>query len=1118
MIASIARRLSSSVRPVLVLFLAITLATPACFRRGSSGGDVVSSSSSALTSAPGDETPLTDLASSVATSNLALQNLALAAVNGNTEDVAGDAALSAARTANSANKAIEQTDGRELDQKSAKKVEGAAASAHVAAAGLADAAGKGLDPDDGMGRMAALGAAVAGGHAAATNVADAAWSIASAGPVCGSVTGIKDNLDKAAMAVAGARDAAATLADGAGSLAAATTGAQHTAAFNLSNSALEAADSAENLWNSLTNASAAMGTGGESAALADVSTQIASHKTKVSQLADKTVAAAQTGPAGNAEANANAAKAGVGDAAATCATASQDAVKKLASAVAAAHTTGASMAVAAKDAIKKKDAPSRQRLAAAGDEANKAAAKLGNAAAKATESANEIAWTIPTKGKLEKAATSAHVAAAGLGEAAAKEMDTDADDQTWNLAPLGAMAASARAASNNLVDAAGTAVDGAGVSSELGQTLAMTAAAVSSANTASDQWVIVANQVGATYADPTTTAAITTAKSAADDKATRSTMAKTSADAAQKHASASGNPTGAGAAMKSAAQDDKVKAKGQADGSTGVGHVFDAGGNSESLSKTASASASVAGTSCGGARHDAVKKLASAEAAAHTAAASQAAAQKQALKKGDADSKEKLAEVAGESNKAASKLGNAAAQAMESARESGAGTAAAEQMESTAAAAHTEAAGLAEVASWTIDPDAPDLGDAKISELGAMMGSARVASSRLSQTTADSAGAAGPSESMGQLWQITAAGAISANTAADQVGDVADAVAAEQESSAVGGLGDAARDEKSSRRASAQKAAEGSQKYSDAGQTPGSAAGDLKGAAASDQKKAKATADAASVAASSNSPGSTAWAIATTASAGGSDAPSICATASQEALKKVASSMAAAHTAAAGLATASKRAEKEKSAESMSKLADAKAEAHKAASHLANAADAALEGTSGLGLDTDSKERIGQTASSAHIAAAGLASAAGRTATDDVATCNDVAVEDLGAMLAGTRAGANSLATSTAWVLTAAPPSAGAGALSQMAAVSAASANTTADGVGGTAKRSRGARRTAARPRRCRPSRTRRTTRSPRTRRPRSRPTGRRSGPSPARPPRARATTSRPRPPPTRSR
>ena len=77
-------------------------------------------------------------------------------------------------------------------------------------------------------------------------------------------------------------------------------------------------------------------------------------------------------------------------------------------------------------------------------------------------------------------------------------------------------------------------------------------------------------------------------------------------------------------------------------------------------------------------------------------------------------------------------------------------------------------------------------------------------------------------------------------------------------------------------------------------------------------------------------PGGLSSSVSKTASAGASDAPQICASTKEEAMKQLASSMAGAHAAGRGLAAAHKKAQKEKSSKAFSKLAAMKMHAHKA--------------------------------------------------------------------------------------------------------------------------------------------------------------------------------------------
>ena len=161
-------------------------------------------------------------------------------------------------------------------------------------------------------------------------------------------------------------------------------------------------------------------------------------------------------------------------------------------------------------------------------------------------------------------------------------------------------------------------------------------------------------------------------------------------------------------------------------------------------------------------------------------------------------------------------------------------------------------------------------------------------------------------------------------------------------------------------------------------------------------------------------PGGLSASVSKTASAGASDAPQICASTKEEAMKQLASSMAGAHAAARGLAAAHKKAQKEKSSKAFSKLAAMKMHAHKAASHLAISADKAMEAISEIGLPVDMKEQMRMVIDAAHTAAGAMAAAAAETVIDEAAACDEAPISDLAAMAAAVRVASNALAQSSA--------------------------------------------------------------------------------------------------------
>src|SRR4029077_20419545 len=171
-----------------------------------------------------------------------------------------------------------------------------------------------------------------------------------------------------------------------------------------------------------------------------------------------------------------------------------------------------------------------------------------------------------------------------------------------------------------------------------------------------------------------------------------------------------------------------------------------------------------------------LKKIASSMTAAKITNVALAAAIKKKNRTQTDDSKKKVIELSAEVNKASAHLGNASAKTTEGAREPDADAGNAESMEKTAAAGHTLSAAMAEVASKTMDADTPDDGTGNIAELSAVLASVRAASNTIEGAIADEIANDVASIDEGLLMQVSGAGAAAANTLADQIADIADAV------------------------------------------------------------------------------------------------------------------------------------------------------------------------------------------------------------------------------------------------------------------------------------------------------------------------------------------------------
>ena len=1034
---------------------------------GRPGDDSTTTRSSAVTAvAPGAETPLSDLVSHVEQSNAKLAALFAALAGGEgMDDAADDVALLSARLANAADDAMDQADERELEQALAKQIEATAAASHGAAAAMIDAAGNALDTDDGANRVATFGAAVAGAHAAAANAADAAAGSAAGGEICGNKQGLKDALTSAIASMQSAKSAADGSASQANQYAAGTEGLLAQDALDMAAAALDSGPTASELAAALEAVKGALDQDASAlaSAIQNVKGKLAAHKTKIQTFADRVIKISQDGELdGKAEANAKGAKAGAGDADRKCAAARKDAMKKAASKKAALHTAGAAMAVAKKRHIKTRTAETRKKLAKVAEEANKAAGKGANGGSKLDEIADEIEEDIAAKRarkrKIKKVASAMHIVSAAVAHGAAKAMEEElAEDDIDTLSDMAATVASMHAAMDSLADAAGEVAENEVIESDLAEMLQMVTAASTSANTAMDTVAILAELLKESVAD-------------SDDElrdliqalldelrangATRKIVSKTAGDAAKKYAIKGEDTTGAAGQMKGAATTDKARAKETADKAEKLAGKKDPGGSSESISKTAGGHASDAAEKCSGVRKDKLKKLVSSMAAAHTTKASLAAAKKKAAKQKTAEAKKKAAEAADEANKASAQLANMAAMVLEGVRDAEPDLAAADVFEGVSAAAHTFAAGLADVASEIMDEDIDD-GFESIAELMASVASARTSSNRMMDLVADAiADETTASPDIGELLQVLASASVSSNVSTDLIADLAEMVQEVEESSAiVQALEDfkqSARN-KQSRKEALKKTADAARKFSDATKDTTGAAGEMKGASQADKPQTKDTADKAAGAAGAVKPGGNSEAVSKTASAGASDAPSVCGSTKEDAFKKLSSSMAAAHTAASSMAAAHKKAQREKTVKALKKLAAMKAEVHKAASHLGNTAEMVMEAVSEIGLATDMKEQMEDAIAAAHAAAAAMSAAAAETVSDETAACGEAPISDLGAMLASMRVASNALAHSSADVATGTSPAMGMGHVLQMTTMSMVMASKTADNVADTA-------------------------------------------------------------------
>ena len=553
---------------------------------------------------------------------------------------------------------------------------------------------------------------------------------------------------------------------------------------------------------------------------------------------------------------------------------------------------------------------------------------------------------------------------------------------------------------------------GAGVVGQLGTVV------VVSANRAAAELKTMLDEAEKQEPDSGKRAALESMKQAADDKATSEALGKKHAETAQKFSSATKGTTGASTDLKTAAQTDRGKAKGTADAAANTAIAIEPGSSAEAIAKNASAGASDAPVACGPVTQEIVKKLASAMAAAHTAGANLAAVQKKAADVRHAEAQSKLAAARDEALKAAAVLANVADKVMEEVASLNLTPAVESQLETTSAAAHVAAAALAHAASKTKIDDSVACNDTDASkDLGAMLSAHRVAANNLALSAAQALTGATPALDSGLTAQMTAVSQIGANTTADRVSELADKEAKKSvdvtRKNAIQSMKSAI-DDKSQAINAAKKTAEGAQKLSDQTKDASTAATDMKSAALADRGKAKATADATAATNVVIAPTQNGESLSKAASAGATDGPASCGGASSNALKKLASALAAVETTGAALVAAHKRSIMSKGAESVAKLNAALGEATKSAARAANIAAKTMESTGSLGLQPAVAGQLESTLAAVHTVTTALANAVAVLHSENDAACADPAIADIGALLSAVRMVANSLAQTIA--------------------------------------------------------------------------------------------------------
>ena len=296
------------------------------------------------------------------------------------------------------------------------------------------------------------------------------------------------------------------------------------------------------------------------------------HKPKSKTKAEKSEGfALKKEPKGKPVSISKAAAGHASDGAEKCAGLRKHAMKKIVSAMSAAHTTKATMAAAKKKAAKDHTPDSKKKAAEAADEANKASAHLGIEAHRLHEKARDAQPDTAKAEKMEGTAAAAQTFAAGLGDAASKVMDDLFDDGSESIAEMMASVASARVASNSLIDEmADEIADEAAASPEIGEMLQELAASAISSDTATDLVADMAETLQQQSEDGQFIQVLEDFKQAARDRDSRQESTKRTADAAWKLSDSGKDASGSATDMKGGAQADKFSSKNTADKADGA--------------------------------------------------------------------------------------------------------------------------------------------------------------------------------------------------------------------------------------------------------------------------------------------------------------------------------------------------------------------------------------------------------------------------------------------------------------------------------------------------------------------------------------------------------------------
>ena len=388
---------------------------------------------------------------------------------GGVDNAADDVTLIAAQLANAAADAIDQTDERELEDNIAKVIEAAAAAAHGAAAGMVDAAGKATDPDEAPTASRPC-AAVAGAHAAAAQPPPRRPPTSRVAETSAAATRASSRRWSRPLPPLARRD---RLPNTPRRWQISSPPAPRVCSRRTPPSwprVLDGGPSATELAAALASVSAALDQdpAGVSAGIQAVKQKAAAHnqdpdvrrqdrqnragrrarRQRRGERQGRQGRRRRRGPQVRGRPQGRHEEAGVEE--------SRGEHRR--------RGDGDREEAPHQDALDR----TRKKLAKVAEEANKAAAKGANGAAKAGEDLREMEGDIAAKRarkrKIAKAATAMHIVSAGMAHGAAKMMDEAApDDDADSAADMGAMLASMQSGMDSLADAAGEVAEGKGI-------------------------------------------------------------------------------------------------------------------------------------------------------------------------------------------------------------------------------------------------------------------------------------------------------------------------------------------------------------------------------------------------------------------------------------------------------------------------------------------------------------------------------------------------------------------------------------------------------------------------------------------------------------------------------